>query len=194
MRIIGGRLGGRLFDGPGSDVTRPTSDRVREGVASALAARDAFQDAVVLDLFAGTGAWGFESLSRGAASAVLVDRDRRAGAAITKNAATLGLKQHTQLVAVDLFKDPQAFLKRLPTSRPFTLVFVDPPYAEVSKVADLLAAIVKHGAVAKDALFVLERASRDAATAADFLAPVASYRYGDTSVDLVRLQLGAESP
>lgn len=194
MRIIGGRLGGRLFDGPASDVTRPTSDRVREGVASALAARNAFQDASVLDLFAGTGAWAFESLSRGASSAVLVDRDRRAGAAITKNAANLGLTTHAQLIAVDLLKDPQAFLKRLQPPHAFSLVFVDPPYAEVAKVADLLAAIVKHGAVAPGALFVLERASRDAATTADFLAPVASYRYGDTSVDLVRLQLGAETP
>lgn len=167
---------------------------MREGVSSALAARDAFEDAVVLDLFAGTGAWAFESLSRGASTAVVVDRDRRAGAAITKNAATLGLSSHTQLIAIDLLKDPQAFLKRLPAGRAFTLVFVDPPYAEVAKVADLLSAIVKHGAVAQGALFVLERASRDAATAADFLAPVASYRYGDTSVDLFRLQLGAETP
>lgn len=193
MRIIGGRLGGRRFDGPASNATRPTSDRVREGVASALAARAAFDAAVVLDLFAGTGAWAFEALSRGASSAVLIDRDRRACDQISKNATTLGVNEQTRVIQAELLKDSVAMLKRMPTTPPFTLVFVDPPYAEVAKVPALLAAIIKHGAVAEDALFVLERASRDAAAAAEFLAPVASYRYGDTAVDLFRLLVGAES-
>lgn len=184
MRIIGGRLGGRRFDGPASNATRPTSDRVREGVASALEARDVFRDAVVLDLFAGTGGWAFEAMSRGAVQAVLVDRDRRACDQINKNAASLGVQEQARVITADLLRDSIAFLKRVPSDMRFTLVFVDPPYAEIAKVPALLAAIIKHGAVADDALFVLERASRDPAPTADFLAAVATYRYGDTAVDL----------
>ena len=78
MRVIGGQLAGRRFGAPSGRGTRPTSDRVREALSSALESRGAFGDAVVLDLFAGTGALSFEALSRGAASAVLVDRDSRA--------------------------------------------------------------------------------------------------------------------
>lgn len=194
MRIIGGRLGGRRFEGPAGNATRPTSDRVREGVASALSSRGAFDDAVVLDLFAGTGAWALEALSRGATRAVLVDRDRRACSLIGANAATLGLSEQCVVVSCNLLADPQHLLKRLPANVVFTLVFVDPPYAEIAKVPALLAAIVKSGAVASEACVVLERASRDLAPAIDFLAPVATYRYGDTAVDLFRLPRGAERP
>ena len=65
MRIVGGRLSGRRFAAPGGRGTRPTPDRVREALASALESRGAFEDACVLDLFAGTGALSFEALSRG---------------------------------------------------------------------------------------------------------------------------------
>ena len=78
MRIVGGRLSGRRFGATKGRGTRPTSDRVREALASALDARAAFDQASVLDLFAGTGALSFEALSRGAAEAVLVDRDPEA--------------------------------------------------------------------------------------------------------------------
>ena len=77
MRIVGGRLSGRRFGAPGGRGTRPTSDRAREALGSALESRGAFDDAHVLDLFAGTGALGFEALSRGASDAVMVDCDPR---------------------------------------------------------------------------------------------------------------------
>ena len=76
MRIVGGSLGGRRFSGPPGDATRPTSERVREAIASALDARGWIEGAVVLDLFAGTGALAFEALSRGADRAFLVERSR----------------------------------------------------------------------------------------------------------------------
>jgi len=165
---------------------------VREGVSSALAARDAFDSAVVLDLFAGTGAWAFEALSRGASRAVLVDHDRRVCQLISDNAATLGLSAECTVVGCNLLADHQQLLKRLPADLVFTLVFVDPPYAEIAKVPALLAAIVKRGVIAPGASVVVERASRDPAPGLHFLAPVATYRYGDTAVDLLRLPPGAE--
>jgi 16S rRNA (guanine966-N2)-methyltransferase len=187
VRIIGGRLGGRLFDGPASEATRPTSDRVREGIASALQARDAFADRPVLDLFAGTGGWAFEALSRGAPHAVLVDRDRRACDQIRKNIASLDLRSAATLVTTDLFRDAATLSKRIGDEPAARLVFVDPPYAEIAKIPNMLKVLIETGCIAPDALIVVERASRDLACAADFLASVGSYRYGDTAVDLFAL-------
>ena len=72
MRIVGGELSGRRFGANVTDVTRPTSERVREALSSALQARGLFDNARVLDLYAGTGALGFEALSRGAREACFV--------------------------------------------------------------------------------------------------------------------------
>ncbi|MBP7683736.1 MAG: RsmD family RNA methyltransferase, partial [Deltaproteobacteria bacterium] len=98
MRIVGGTLGGRRFDGPPSDLTRPTSERVREALASALDARDAIRDVRVLDLFAGTGALAFEALSRGATDACLVERDPRVVKAAQQSIAALGLGERCVVV------------------------------------------------------------------------------------------------
>ena len=89
MRIVAGRFGGRRLKGPEHAGLRPTADRVREALFNILAARVA--GAGVLDLFAGTGGLGFEALSRGAASAVFVERDRRAVSLLRANLAALGL-------------------------------------------------------------------------------------------------------
>src|SRR5689334_16347957 len=77
VRIVGGRLGGRRIAPPPGNVTRPTSERVREALTSALSARGAIEGARVVDLFAGTGALGFEMLSRGASQVLFVERDAR---------------------------------------------------------------------------------------------------------------------
>ncbi len=88
MRVIAGRFGGRRLAAPRGSGTRPTSDRVREALFSMLGE---IEGASVLDLFAGTGALGIEALSRGAASAVFVERDPAALSALRANLATLGL-------------------------------------------------------------------------------------------------------
>ena len=90
-RIIAGAAGGRTVRTPPGSGTRPTSDRVREAVFSALDARDAVQGSRVLDLYAGSGALGLEAASRGAASVVLVESDRRAADVIAGNARDLAL-------------------------------------------------------------------------------------------------------
>src|SRR4051794_41398460 len=88
MRIVAGRFGGRRLHAPPGRGTRPTSDRVREALFSTLGPLDG---AVVLDLFAGSGALGIEALSRGAARVVLVERDARAAAVIRANLEALGV-------------------------------------------------------------------------------------------------------
>jgi 16S rRNA (guanine966-N2)-methyltransferase len=120
MRIIAGTLRGRRFEAPEGVSTRPMLDRVREALFST--AGDWIEGARVLDLFAGSGSLGMEALSRGAARARFVERDRRAAAVLRANLAELGLKERSELVLGDGL-DPARW------SRPADLVFLDPPYA-----------------------------------------------------------------
>jgi 16S rRNA (guanine966-N2)-methyltransferase len=190
MRIIGGRLGGLRFKGPPDRVTRPTADRVREGLASILEAREAFEGAVVLDLFAGTGALSFEALSRGAARALAVDKDRRAVRAMGKVAAALGVTAQIDLMCLDLLRDPGAAAEKIRrnASTPFNLVFADPPYRDITALPDLLVALAKEKMVGTTTLVVVEHATKEPPTKLVELVPVASYRYGDTTLALLRFQ------
>ena len=128
MRVVGGEARGRRFDAPPGRSTRPTSDRVREaifGVLGSLAACEgaAIEGASVADLFAGSGAFGVEALSRGAERVVFVDADRQAVATIRANLASLGLAgPRAAVVQADA-------LRWLRTAPPTDLVFCDPPYA-----------------------------------------------------------------
>jgi len=120
MRIIAGKWRGRTLDAPPGLSTRPTADRARETLFSMLSSRlGSFEDLRVADLFAGSGALGFEALSRGAASATFVENDSRAVAAIRRNVEKLG--------AEAMILSGSAFA--LPRSQPFDLIFADPPYA-----------------------------------------------------------------
>jgi 16S rRNA (guanine966-N2)-methyltransferase len=123
VRIVAGRLGGRRLSAPAGDATRPTSDRVREALFSALGPLD---DALVLDLFAGSGALAIEALSRGAARAVLVERDPRAVSAIRRNLADLELGED---VAVVRRRDVRVALRDAQRAgEAYDLVLIDPPY------------------------------------------------------------------
>lgn len=123
MRIIAGEFRGRKLDAPRGDGTRPTTDRVRESLMSALVSlRDGLDGAVVLDAFAGSGALSLEALSRGADTAVLCERDRDAAAVIERNISALRLgHDRARLVRGDVLKRgaaaPGASLRpRLPRS------------------------------------------------------------------------------
>lgn len=122
MRIIAGTWRGRAIEAPPGQSTRPTADRVREALFSMLASRlGSFEDLRVADLFAGSGALGFEALSRGAASVAFVESDAKAVSAIRRNAEKLG--------ASDRFQVMTGSALALPKSTPFDLIFADPPYA-----------------------------------------------------------------
>jgi 16S rRNA (guanine(966)-N(2))-methyltransferase RsmD len=132
MRVIAGELGGQRLVAPRGWKVRPTSDRVREAIFSALGDRVA--GAGVLDLYAGTGALAIEALSRGAERAVLVDRDSRPALG---NVERLGLGERAQLVRSDVGR----WLKQvsgLPETGKFDLIFVDAPYRLADRVTDSL--------------------------------------------------------
>lgn len=173
-RVIAGTAGGRELHTPAGRGTRPTSDRVREALFSALEARDALSGARVMDLYAGSGALGLESASRGAAEVTLVESDRAAASVIRNNAARLGLRVSVLPVTVTSALGGAA--------RPLDLVLLDPPYdlSEESLGADL-AALVSRGWLADHALVVVERSKRSAEpTWPDGLAPERVKTYGET--------------
>lgn len=122
MRVVAGTARGRIIDAPPGRTTRPTSDRVRESIFNALGSLDVVADAVVVDLFAGSGALGIEALSRGAARATFVESDRSAVRVIQANLERCGFADRATVVAADVPR----FLGR--GSR-FDLALVDPPYA-----------------------------------------------------------------
>ncbi len=134
MRVVAGTARGRQLAAPEGEGTRPTGDRVREAVFNALGSLGAVDGATVLDLFAGSGALGIEALSRGAASAVFVDRDRSALAAVHANLEGTGLAASAEVVQADAL----AYLDRAPERR-WDLALLDPPYA-----FDGWAAVLEH--------------------------------------------------
>ena len=120
MRVITGAARGRRLIAPEGLDTRPTTDKVKEAVCSAL--QFEFSSAAVLDLFAGSGQMGIEALSRGARSAVLCDRDPRAVKCITQNVRACGFSETAAVYQTDA----AAYLQR--TAERFDIAFLDPPY------------------------------------------------------------------
>lgn len=189
MRIIAGQFRGRTLAAPKGDGTRPTTDRVRESLMSAVfSQRGGFEDAVVLDAFAGSGALGLEALSRGAARAVFYECAPEAAKVVQKNVANLGLEPARATVTrADVIERAPQFARP-----PFDLIFLDPPYAyDATAVLGMAAGLVERGVAAPDALVVYEHslAGNDAAAlaAAELGFELASRKkYGDTTVDVLR--------
>lgn len=123
MRVVAGLAGGRRLRSPVGRQVRPTSERVREAMFNALGSLDAIEGATVVDLFAGTGALGIEALSRGATSAVFVDADAPAVAAIKENLRDTGLAAQGRVVQADVLR----YLAGGPEV--VDVAFADPPYA-----------------------------------------------------------------
>ncbi len=133
MRVVAGELKGRRLVSPPAAVTRAATERIRESLFAILEPR--IPDARVLDLFAGAGSLGIEALSRGAAHATFVERDRAALAVIRANVAATRMAERSRIVAANV----TTFLGGT-TGAPYDLVFCDPPFAEV----DLLSATLAH--------------------------------------------------
>ena len=157
MRIIAGRFKGHRLPLLRSKSVRPTMDRVREAVFSSIG--PAVQGARALELFAGTGAFGLEALSRGAESVVFVDRDREVANALAGSARTLVVQDRVTIWACTA---AQA-IKRLATEgKQFDLIFLDPPYDDGSRILEMLSDRVLLSLLAPAGLLIVEHALRDA--------------------------------
>jgi 16S rRNA (guanine966-N2)-methyltransferase len=179
VRVISGRFGGRRLKAPrGEKTTRPTSDRVREACFSMLGDLDG---AVVLDLFAGTGALAIEALSRGAERAVFVERDAAALRVLRANLEALGLAgPEVEVRAGDAFVALRAAREAGET---YDLVFVDPPYSRAGELEGELGLLLP-GLLAPGARVVVESDRRAPLRLA--LAVERERRYGDTVITIHR--------
>ncbi|NJP30831.1 16S rRNA (guanine(966)-N(2))-methyltransferase RsmD [Micromonospora thermarum] len=179
-RIVAGTLGGRRIAAPPGAGTRPTSDRVREALFSAVQAEVDLDGARFADLYAGSGAVGLEALSRGAEHVLLVESDPRAARVIRENVATLRAGSAVRLVTGKV----GTVLAAGPDGDPYDVVFADPPYSVPDEeVSAMLRALVDHGWLAPAALVVVERSSRTGAV--DWVQGVTaerSRRYGETTL------------
>ena len=174
-RIVGGTAGGRRLQMPPGRNTRPTSDRVREGLFSSLGGD--LRGRAFLDLFAGSGAVGLEAASRGASPVVLVERDPRALTALRDNVESL------DFASVSVRADSvESYLRRddeVAAAGKFDIVFIDPPYSD--DVEPVLRLVLERW-LAEDGVVVVERATRDAFTWPDGLVSDRSRQYGDTTL------------
>jgi 16S rRNA (guanine966-N2)-methyltransferase len=175
-RIIAGSVGGRRIEVPPGG-TRPTSDRVREALFSALEGEPGLAGASVLDLCAGSGALGLEALSRGAGHALFVESDRKAAATLRRNIATLGLTGAARLRIAWA-----AAVLREQADRAYQLLLADPPYATPNdEVTAWLSSAAEHGWLAGGATVVVERAARSGGFEwPPPVRPLRDRRYGDT--------------
>jgi 16S rRNA (guanine966-N2)-methyltransferase len=182
MRIVGGRLRGRLLAAPASQAIRPTADRLRESLFNILvhAYGDPITDARVLDLFAGTGALGLEALSRGAAFALFIDDGAEARALLRENVATLGLGGTTRIFRRDATK-----LGAAHPIEPFSVAFLDPPYGR-GLAEQALASARAGGWLAPGALAVVEEAAKPGFTAPEGFDELERRNYDDSALIVLR--------
>ncbi|HVS69839.1 MAG TPA: RsmD family RNA methyltransferase [Phycisphaerae bacterium] len=128
MRIIAGEFRGRALASPPGDTTRPITDRAKQSLFDAL--QECFVGQTVLDCFAGTGSMGLECLSRGAAKAIFVERDRGALRGLKQNLTELSVADRAEILPIDAYTaadHPELF-----GERGLTIAFIDPPYVHAT--------------------------------------------------------------
>jgi 16S rRNA (guanine966-N2)-methyltransferase len=182
MRIVGGRLRGRNLVAPSSRDIRPTADRLRESLFNILvhAYGDPIIGARVLDLFAGTGALGMESISRGAAFALFVDNGAEARALLRSNVEALGLGGVTKI-----FRRDATELGAAHPLEPFSLVFLDPPYLN-GLAEKALSSLRDGGWLVPRALLVVEEAKAAEFKTPDGFEELERRAYDDTELAFLR--------
>ncbi|MCQ8185954.1 16S rRNA (guanine(966)-N(2))-methyltransferase RsmD [Parvularcula maris] len=186
MRIVGGRFKGRKITAPSGLNTRPTTDRTREALFNILAHREGveLEGARVLDLFAGSGALGFEALSRGGAFCLFVDNDAGARGAIRDNIEALQLFGETRL-----HRRPADALGKKPANvgDPFDLVFMDPPYGK-GLIAKAVSTVIDGEWLSPGALIVAEHSKGEALDLPEGAEPEETRGFGDTEITFLRIK------
>jgi 16S rRNA (guanine966-N2)-methyltransferase len=177
MRIVAGSHRGRPLETPPDERIRPTSDRIRESLFNILRHRlDGFAGKRVLDGFAGTGALGLEALSRGAACALFVDKDREALALARRNATALRLAGQSDFRLADITRPPRAV-------QTYDLILLDPPYGK-GLAGMALGALGAAGWLARDAIVMVEADRSQPELIPEGFATIDSRDYGRTRITL----------
>ncbi len=189
MRIVGGSMRGRTIRPPKGNATRPTTDRVREALFSALTSRmgSDLGGGAVLDVFAGSGALGLEALSRGASSSVFLERDRDALGALKRNIADLKVEDRCRIVVGDAFS-----LAERGVGGPFALILLDPPYTlDPARLASLLVSLAARGGIEDGAVVTWEHARGYVPEWPEGFEIDARKKYGSTEIDIATYERGA---
>ncbi|MGD2279305.1 MAG: 16S rRNA (guanine(966)-N(2))-methyltransferase RsmD [Candidatus Omnitrophota bacterium] len=155
MRIIAGEFKGRKIKSPRSETVRPTKDRIRESVFNIIAQH--VPGSCVLDLFAGSGAYGLEAISRGAKKAVFVEKGKEANRAIKENIELLDAAERSELLNQDVFDSLEALNK---DKERFGLIFADPPYGK-GMAKKTLIMINQYDILLASGLFIIEHNSEE---------------------------------
>ena len=150
MRIISGKFKSRKLAAPKGDTTRPTSDRARESLFNVLQNLVDFEGMSVLDLFAGSGAFAFEALSRGASHATLIEQNRKVIETINENVKVLGVGSQLDIIQKDVYKWIET------TSAQYDLIFADPPYDDPRTLENLPTSIFSSRLLTPDSLVIVE--------------------------------------
>ena len=184
MRIVGGRYRGRTLSAPKSQAIRPTADRLRESLFNILmhAYGNPVSGARVLDLFAGTGALGFEALSRDASFVLFIDDGVEARALLRANVESLGVGGTTKVYRRDATR-----LGPVKPLEPFALAFLDPPYGK-GLAEKALTSAREGGWLAPGAIAVVEEAADVAFNAPEGFAELERRKYDDTEFVFLRLR------
>lgn len=181
LRIISGEHRGRVIKTLEGTNTRPTTDRVKESLFNIIQSR--LEDSTILDLFAGSGNLGLESLSRGSTYAVFVEKSLKALSVIKQNIDMLGYKNKSEVIAGDVVKAISA----LGTSnRSFHIIFIDPPYGKGLELS-VLTAIENSNILAPNGIIVLEHLTfKPQPEEVGLLKRYDVRKYGNTSISFYR--------
>ncbi|NCO66794.1 MAG: 16S rRNA (guanine(966)-N(2))-methyltransferase RsmD [Candidatus Aquicultor secundus] len=177
MRVIAGSAKGRKLHAPKGQAIRPTSDRVKEAVFNIIGGR--VNDANVLDLFAGTGGFGIEALSRGAKETYFIDTSNEAVRLIKKNLEATGLGDTAIVIKADANKAIKRLVK---DGAKFDLIFLDPPYRISVSFLNAILFTLGHHVLQSDGLLVLEHSAKIEPRAVEGLDVESTRVYGDTAV------------
>lgn len=186
MRIIAGKHRGRKIElTREASHVRPTSDFTRQAIFNILshgAYSDdpPFMDKPVLDVFCGTGAFGFEALSRGAAHVTFIDQSKESLAMARSNASRMGEMENVSFVRSDATQLP-------PSRRAYSLVFLDPPYDQIELIGRTLKSLHAGGWVARDAVVVIEHEVKQQPAIPEPYLKIDERRYGRGVISLLKL-------
>lgn len=174
LRVIAGTLGGRFFESPETTTTHPMGERVRGALFNSLGD---ISGQTVLEPFAGSGALSFEALSRGAKSALLLERDKRAQATIARNITALGLESKARLIKANC----RMWSENNPDAQ-FDLLLIDPPYHDMQ--LSTVALLIRH--LKPNGLMVLSYQGRGSAPTVNGVVVVDARLYGDAALAFYR--------
>jgi 16S rRNA (guanine966-N2)-methyltransferase len=181
MRIIGGEARGRQIRLPRGCRIRPTADRIKESLFAIL---NSMEGRSFLDLFAGSGNVGLEALSRGARSAVFIERDPRLAEAIRSNLRLLGIESRAEVINADAERGMRGLAER---GELFDVFFADPPYDE-GFVPEFMKWLEGESLLNKNGIVVLQHSVREAleGSCAQTLVVADQRRYGDTMLSFLK--------